>query len=146
MTPDLIALVLRQPLLVRLALLDANPTGAGWLIHAEGRKELLPAPPVQSWTFPDGARGAVGEGFAWLPCNPDAIKAHALKLADGHYVESLTDIRSAMLRMVFRHDDPRASDPMASFKSRVGTCVENHGPDFAMIAAVRLLAEVVGHE
>ena len=42
LTDTLIATVLGLPLSVRLALLDADPTGAGWYVHRTGQMELLP--------------------------------------------------------------------------------------------------------
>lgn len=38
MTPELIAAVLALPLSVRVALLEADPTGAGWLMLAALQK------------------------------------------------------------------------------------------------------------
>lgn len=74
MTPDLIALVLSLPLPVRLALLDADPTGAGWMITMPGDWRLYEHPSEQErW----GVENAL---CAWLPCNPLAIMEHARAL------------------------------------------------------------------
>lgn len=79
MTTDLIALLLRESLPVRLALLDADPTGAGWYVgsydtdiyaspDAYGRNELL---------------HCIRGGSAWFPANPLAIVEHAARLKYG---------------------------------------------------------------
>ncbi len=78
MTPTLIAYVLSLPLPVRLALLDADPTGAGWLVNDSvvslyhGVDRYIAIGPMM--------HERVVAGHAWLPCNPLAIAEHAARL------------------------------------------------------------------
>lgn len=78
MTPTLSAYVLALPLPVRIALLDADPTGAGWLVPV-GCVEPGNCYVVMRVTLYE--RGRVRAGAAWLPCSPLAIVEHAASLA-----------------------------------------------------------------
>lgn len=94
MAPELIALALALPLPVRLALLDADPTGAGWAVYrapATGEPARV-VTMVATGLIP--RQDAVKYGAAWLPCNPLAIVEHAARLKGGGawlLVESFAD-------------------------------------------------------
>lgn len=82
MTPDLIAALLRESLPVRLALLDADQTGAGWYIDADGIVGVYESPNDRSLcSGVDAVRRHVSTGEAWLPCNPLEIMRHAKAIA-----------------------------------------------------------------
>lgn len=131
MTPTLIACVLQLPLNVRLALLDADPTGIGILIPANatcaGNGYVVMSPTPYE-------RSRVTYGAAWLPCNPLEIAEHAARLLFGEQgwsaaVASRDTVagryRAHIIRDVGGHE-----------RSEVGSD--------AHTAAVRLLAGVVG--
>lgn len=73
MNPDLIAQVLALSLPVRMALLDADQTGAGWYV-ATFVPEVFASP---EWFGRDALTQHIRNGAAWLPCNPLAIVRHA---------------------------------------------------------------------
>lgn len=82
MTPELITTVLALPLPVRLALLDADPTGAGWLIPPDA--ETVANCYVVGYVSQHEHR-RVRDGAAWLPSNPLAvIEVAARLLANRH--------------------------------------------------------------
>lgn len=77
MTPDLVAILLAAPLPVRLALLDAEPTGAGWYVDMD---PYMQDPALHVSAESAGLRflrARIERGDAWLPCNPLAIVEHA---------------------------------------------------------------------
>ena len=133
MTPELIAPLLAAPLDVRLALLDADPKGAGWFVGEYGASVY--ANPT-CYCHLDSFKWLLKEGrAAWLPCNPLAIAEHAQEqrgLDCGLEYDRTPTGR--MFRLVIDRGDGRDMD------IHVGA-----GPD-AHTAAVRLLAEVVGHD
>ena len=128
MTPELIAILLKSSLPVRLALLNADPTGAGWYVNKWGRDVFRTAgESIESVT------DAVADGTgAWLPCSPLAIVEHAR----GMFGETAF-LRVARVggkwRMALMRDD--GGD---NFVSKKG---EHECPH---TAAVALLREVVG--
>lgn len=126
MTPTLIAYVLSLPLPVRLALLDADPTGAGWYVVTTGTKFLYLTPPV-------GCRGSTNQGDAWLPCNPLAIAEHAARL-HRHECWPVVSLLDAGWRMELR-------TIIDSMDIRAIAQTDDKCPHTAV---VRLLAEVVG--
>jgi len=79
MIPDLIAAVLQLPLPVRLALLDAEPTGAGWMAYPEP-DGIEPSADLYQRQRDDSSRRIVDGGAAFLPCNPLAIVRHAVAM------------------------------------------------------------------
>lgn len=136
MTPALIAYVLQLPLNVRLALLDADPKGAGCLIPAgatePGNGYLVMSPTPYE-------RSRVTYGAAWLPCNPLAIAEHA---GTFRQPEGTSNVRAGVANDGL--DGKYAAwviyyDPTgAKIGDRdSGACDDPH------TAAVRLLAEVV---
>lgn len=133
MTPDLIALLLRESLPVRLALLDADPTGPGWhcwhdsLPHRAGDFASQQSRPDRY------TRTAVEAGAAWLPANPLAIVRHAARIKYTneemmYFIRQLTsdDEATAVIERNFEDANDYASGP----------CPHS--------AAVALLREVVG--
>lgn len=77
----LIEAVLALPLPVRLALLDADPTGPGWDIDADGTARVYESPNDRSLTTSvDVVRRHVAQGCAWLPSNPLAVIEVAARL------------------------------------------------------------------
>lgn len=133
MTAELIALLLAQPLKVRLALLDADPKGAGWyrsMSNGDGKDnggsivEHGPNGLIRQHT----ARGL----GAWLPCNPLAIAEHAARLrfgAPGWFATIAADHIGSYRAFI---EDKRGDD------------ARDAEADDPYTAAVRLLAEVVG--
>lgn len=75
LTDTLIATVLGLPLSVRLALLDADPKGAGWTIGRLYAADLNESPPLGGATW----HGITG-GCAWLPANPLVVLSVACAL------------------------------------------------------------------
>jgi len=75
LTDTLIATVLGLPLSVRLALLDADPMGAGWTIGRLYAADLNESPPLGGATW----HGITG-GCAWLPSSPLIILSVASDL------------------------------------------------------------------
>jgi hypothetical protein len=128
-TPELIALLLAAPLDVRLALLDADPKGAGWFVTDYGFDILN----VQSNYMTGGLASSVNDGAAWLPCNPLAIVRHAIALrGSGRPAATFYD------EIGWRFDimeERRGED--------LPVCSEDNVCEYT--AAVRLLAKVVGH-
>lgn len=76
MDQALVKTLLESPLPLRLALLEADPAGAGWFINKWGRDVFRTAgESIESVT------DAVADGTgAWLPCSPLAIVEHARDL------------------------------------------------------------------
>ena len=77
MTPELIALLLAAPLDVRLALLDADPKGAGWFVGEYGASVY--ANPT-CYCHLDSFKWLKEGRAAWLPCNPLAVIEVAARL------------------------------------------------------------------
>lgn len=81
MTPALIETVLTLPLPVRLALLDADPTGPGWDIDYDGTATVYESP--SDWALATSLKAVhrhVEQGCAWLPSNPLPVICVAARL------------------------------------------------------------------
>lgn len=85
MDQTLIKTLLESSLPLRLALLDADPTG--WIVRSLSLNtaHTLTALDTDAQTL---VRVAVKLGAAFLPCNPLAIVEHAARLASGASEES----------------------------------------------------------
>ena len=130
MTPELIALLLAAPLDVRLALLDADPKGAGWFVGEYGASVY--ANPT-CYCHLDSFKWLLKEGrAAWLPCNPLAIAEHAARLhgggLDAHLVSANWGVEASLCE--------------TAHYGRIVTLSQQDKCPYT--AAVRLLAEVVG--
>lgn len=145
MTPDLIALVLSLPIPVRLALLDADPTGAGWYMNLGEVGVFL----CQADYGTDRLRHYVKEfGDVWLPCNPRAIERHAQRL----YRDRLLSLPSC--EVVIRSDgavSSRLPEGAAELQYRYHRALQiavTPDPDSTSerdyMNAIALLREVVG--
>lgn len=131
MTPDLIAQVLALPLPVRLALLDADPNGAGWIMRSLGLDTAPSLTTLDANARNKMVRVAISLGAAWLPCNPLAIVEHVARLLRGE----------GSLRCGIDHD---AGDYIAWVGSLVGADLKSTDGPCPHTAAVALLREVVG--
>jgi hypothetical protein len=134
LSAELIALLLAQPLTVRLALLDADPTGPWWRITHGGVATVVASRwPLEvtraALVAPVGAPSPNGwaTGGAWLPCNPLAIAEHAQRLCGA-------------LLCIHGPD----SDPDWVFELMMPGIATEQADKCPHTAAVRLLAEVVG--
>ena len=140
MTPKLIALVLAQSLPVRLALLDADPTGPGWAIDRYGYGAHVHETPLGLLEGDTTPYERIERGAAWLPCNPLAIAEHA---GTFQLPEGTSNVRAGVANDGL--DGKYAAwviyyDPTgAKISDR-----DSGAHDDAHTAAVRLLAEVVG--
>ncbi len=127
MTPEIMAFVLGQSLRVRLALLDADPTGPGWYFNDLGpsRYESVETYGVNELRF----HLTEGNG-AWLPCNPLVIAEHAARLKGNgltvHFVSANWGAEVSVAEV-------------AHYGRNVLALVQDKCPH---TAAVRLLAEV----
>jgi hypothetical protein len=136
MTPELIALLLGSSLPMRLALLDADPTGAGWYVgrHRDSSHGYASLQVRAS----DAMGGTVGAGGAWLPANPLAIVEHAARLKGGGCTVVIRHVGSDWVFSLMpadTYDDPWGPVPWMLARS------QDKCPHTATVA---LLREVVG--
>ena len=134
LTDTLIATVLGLPLSVRLALLDADPKGAGWYVHRTGQMELLP----RAETYSKSLRTNIEyNDAAWLPCSPLAI----LSVASDLYSQTARgrDCWPHAARAIGRKWVLYLMATDANGESRAVVSAENVDP---LAAAVEVLREV----
>ena len=81
----LIKTLLESSLPLRLALLDAEPTGDGRLVWPNG---YISKPLERAELDTAALRDQIANGYAWLPCNPLAIVRHAIAINRTRLVEA----------------------------------------------------------
>lgn len=140
LTDTLIATVLGLPLSVRLALLDADPTGLGWLCFTTGDGSGFDPHLRQlgvSARKDQDTRNSVEHGIAWLPSNPLTV----LSVASDLYSQTARgrDCWPHAARAIGRKWVLYLMATDANGESRAVVSAENVDP---LAAAVEVLREV----